>query len=82
MELVLTGSPTTATELERFGIVNRVFTPDEDVLGESIKVAETVAWLSAPAVGLAKQAVKTGKTRVDPDSGDLRADATQLRRQR
>lgn len=61
MELVLTGSPTTATEMERFGVVNKVCSAEEDVLEESLKVARVVATFSAPAIGLAKQAVKAGK---------------------
>ncbi|KAF2474851.1 enoyl-CoA hydratase [Lindgomyces ingoldianus] len=60
MELVLTGSQTTATEMERFGIVNKVC-PGEDVVEEALKVAETVASFSAPAVGLAKQAVQAAE---------------------
>ncbi|ORY16302.1 enoyl-CoA hydratase [Clohesyomyces aquaticus] len=60
MELVLTGAQTTAAEMERFGIVNRVY-PVEDVVEEALKVAEAVASFSAPAVGLAKQAVQTAE---------------------
>jgi enoyl-CoA hydratase len=61
MELVLTGSPTTATQLERLGLLNKVCSSEEDVLDESIKLAEAIAANSAPAIGLAKQAVKAGK---------------------
>jgi enoyl-CoA hydratase len=61
MELVLTGSPTTATELSRLGLLNKVCSSEEDVLDESIKLGEAIAANSAPAIGLAKQAVKAGK---------------------
>ncbi|KAF2797821.1 enoyl-CoA hydratase/isomerase [Melanomma pulvis-pyrius CBS 109.77] len=61
MELILTGSPTTAAEMERFGIVNRVCSAEEDVVDVSLKVAETVATFSAPAIGMAKQAVKAAE---------------------
>lgn len=62
MELILTGVPVAAAEMERRGIVNRVVMPDEDVLEEALKVARTVASFSTPAVGLAKQAVLAGKS--------------------
>ncbi|KAF2737763.1 enoyl-CoA hydratase [Polyplosphaeria fusca] len=61
MELVLTGRSTTAAELERFGVVNRVCLPEEDVVEQTMAVAKTVASFSAPAVGLAKQAVRTAE---------------------
>ncbi|KAF2112840.1 enoyl-CoA hydratase/isomerase [Lophiotrema nucula] len=64
MGLILTGSPTTATEMERFGIVNKVCSAEEDVIDESMKVATTVASFSAPAVALAKQAVQTAEATV------------------
>ena len=62
MELILTGAPVAAADMERRGIVNRVVMPDEDVLEETLKVARTVASYSTPAVGLAKQAVLVGKS--------------------
>jgi enoyl-CoA hydratase len=61
MELILTGSTTTAAEMERFGIVNRVCMAEEDVVEKALKVAEAIAAFSMPAIGLAKQAVKAGK---------------------
>jgi enoyl-CoA hydratase/carnithine racemase len=61
MGLILTGSPTTASEMERFGIVHLVCSAEEDVLDEALKLAATVASFSAPAVALAKQAVQTGR---------------------
>ncbi|KAH8726247.1 ClpP/crotonase-like domain-containing protein [Phaeosphaeriaceae sp. PMI808] len=62
MKLILTGSPATAAEMERLGVVNRAMSADEDVLEETIKTARTVASFSAAAVGLAKQAVVAAET--------------------
>jgi enoyl-CoA hydratase len=62
MELVLTGSPISAIEMERFGIVNKVVTDDEDVVEEALRIAQKIAAFSAPAAGLGKQAVKVGKS--------------------
>lgn len=77
MELVLTGSPTTATELSRLGLLNKVCSAEEDVLAESIKLGEAIAANSAPAIGLAKQAVKAGKNgpRPRPENFVLIAEA-------
>jgi enoyl-CoA hydratase len=72
MELILTGSPTTASEMERFGVVTKVCPAEDDVLEEALKVAIVVAAYSAPAIGLAKQAVKAGKHLiVEPNSGEF-----------
>lgn len=60
MEVILTGIPTTATVMERLGVVNRVCS-EKDMLQEAIQLAEVVASNSSPAIGLAKQAVKAGK---------------------
>lgn len=60
MEIILTGAPTSASEMERFGIVNRVIPLDQDVLEAALKVAEVTAAFSSPAAQLAKQAVKAG----------------------
>ncbi|KAH8689765.1 enoyl-CoA hydratase [Phaeosphaeriaceae sp. PMI808] len=62
MEIILTGSPIPATDLERFGIVNKVVAQDQDVVAEAVRVAETIAAFSAPALGLAKEAVKAAET--------------------
>ncbi|KAH7069519.1 ClpP/crotonase-like domain-containing protein [Paraphoma chrysanthemicola] len=62
MELILTGAPTSATEMERLGVVNRVISSEDDVLEETLKVARTVASYSAGAIGLAKQAVAAAET--------------------
>ena len=60
MELILTGDSLTAEDMERYGIVNKAVPIDEDVVAEAIKVATRVAAFSAPAIGLAKQAIRTG----------------------
>ncbi|CAO2649037.1 Nn.00g099860.m01.CDS01 [Neocucurbitaria sp. VM-36] len=57
MEMIMTGMPTAASEMERLGVVNRVMTSEQDVFEEALKVAQTIASFSAPAVGLAKQAI-------------------------
>ena len=59
--MILTGSPATASEMERLGVVNRVISPEQDVLDEAVQVAATIASFSAPAVKLAKEAVTAGK---------------------
>lgn len=83
MELVLTGSPTTASAMERYGIVNRVVEVGQDVLEEALRVAQIVAAFSAPAIGLAKQAVKAGKPLPHcPGAGDLGSDTKKLRPRR
>lgn len=61
MELILAGTPVSALELERLGVVNRVCTADEDVVQVALETAGRIALFSAPAVALAKQAVKTGE---------------------
>lgn len=61
MELILTGVPVTAAEMERLGVVNRVVPTAEDVFCEAMKMARTVASFSAPAIGLAKQAILAGE---------------------
>jgi enoyl-CoA hydratase len=66
MELILTGTPATAAVMERLGVVNRVMLPEEDVLEETLKMARKMASFSAPAIGLAKQAVLAGKATVGP----------------
>ncbi|KAF2280967.1 enoyl-CoA hydratase [Westerdykella ornata] len=57
MELILTGASISAEELLRLGLLNKVCSTEQDVLEESLKMSEKVAAFSAPAVGLAKQAV-------------------------
>ncbi|EMD89491.1 hypothetical protein COCC4DRAFT_152403 [Bipolaris maydis ATCC 48331] len=60
MELILTGATTSATEMERLGVVNRVVPNEQDVLEVATAVARTIASFSAPAISLAKQAVLAG----------------------
>jgi enoyl-CoA hydratase len=82
MEMILTGTPTTAAEMERFGVVNRTLPLDDDVLNEALEVATTAAQFSAPAIGLAKQAVKAGKSSLDSQFGRRRTHIIQVRLQR
>lgn len=64
MELILTGDSVPAVELQRLGLVNKVF-PKDHVEKEAIKLARRVATLSATVVASAKQAILTGEN-VDP----------------
>jgi enoyl-CoA hydratase/carnithine racemase len=61
MEFILTGDSASGTEFERLGIVNKVF-PKQEVLTESMKLAERISNMSAPVINAAKQAVLTGKS--------------------
>ncbi|TDC74536.1 enoyl-CoA hydratase [Streptomyces hainanensis] len=56
MEMCLTGRTMDAAEAERAGLVSRVV-PADELLGEALAVAETVAGMSLPAVMMAKEAV-------------------------
>ncbi|MFG2141048.1 enoyl-CoA hydratase [Streptomyces sp. NPDC048650] len=56
MEMCLTGRTMDATEAERAGLVSRVV-PADDLLGEALAVAETVAGMSLPVAMMAKEAV-------------------------
>ncbi|KAF2854715.1 ClpP/crotonase [Plenodomus tracheiphilus IPT5] len=62
MEMILTGASTTASEMERLGVVNRVVLPTQDVFDEALQVAQTIASLSAPAIGMAKQAIEAAES--------------------
>ncbi|KAI1515124.1 Enoyl-CoA hydratase/isomerase [Pyrenophora tritici-repentis] len=62
MELILTGATTSAAEMERLGVVNRVVSSEEDVLEVATRTARTIASFSAPAIGLAKQAILAAET--------------------
>jgi enoyl-CoA hydratase len=66
MELILTGATTSAAEMERLGVVNRVVSSEEDVLEVATRTARTIASFSAPAIGLAKQAILAGEHSSDP----------------
>ncbi len=56
MDLILTGRMMDATEAERSGLVARVV-PAASLIDEAVKVAETIAAMSLPAVLGAKEAV-------------------------
>ncbi|MEK9706353.1 MAG: enoyl-CoA hydratase [Alphaproteobacteria bacterium] len=56
MEMVLTGRMMGAEEAERAGLVSRVV-PVEELVGEAVKVADTICDLSRPIVMLAKESV-------------------------
>ena len=56
MEMILTGRMMDAAEAERSGLVSRVV-PASELVGEAIKVAQTISALSAPSVWAAKESV-------------------------
>lgn len=56
MDMTLTGRMMDAAEAERSGLVARVV-PLADLMTETMKIAETIASMSLPAVMLAKEAV-------------------------
>ncbi|KAL7747048.1 putative enoyl-CoA hydratase, mitochondrial [Sorochytrium milnesiophthora] len=56
MEMVLSGNMWTAEEAERAGLVSKVF-PADQVVGEAVKLGETIASYSKVAVQMAKEAV-------------------------
>jgi enoyl-CoA hydratase len=56
MDLILTGRRMDATEAERAGLVSRVV-PAAGLMDEAMKVAETIAAMSLPAVLAAKESV-------------------------
>ena len=56
MEMCLTGRMMDAAEAERAGLVSRVV-PAADLIPEAIKVAQTIAGMSLPAVMMAKECI-------------------------
>lgn len=56
MDLCLTGRNMPVEEAERAGLVSRVV-PAADLVAEAVKVAETIAGMSAPVAAMAKDAV-------------------------
>ncbi|MYS46485.1 enoyl-CoA hydratase [Streptomyces sp. SID5998] len=56
MEMVLTGRTMDAAEAERAGLVSRVV-PADELIGEALAVADTVAGMSLPVAMMAKEAV-------------------------
>ncbi|KAI0596768.1 ClpP/crotonase-like domain-containing protein [Biscogniauxia sp. FL1348] len=61
MELILSRQTISGAELERRGLVNRVFGPGDDVVVEATKLAATIAGYSRPVINMAKQAVLTAE---------------------
>ena len=59
MEMILTGEPATAAELEKYGVVTRAL-PAEEVLDAALKCARTIAAKSGPVIQIAKQAMLAG----------------------
>ena len=57
MDLILSARMMDAAEAERAGLVSRVV-PAAEVLGEAIKLAETIAAYSLPSVMMAKESLK------------------------
>ena len=56
MDMVLTGRMMDASEAERAGLVSRVL-PLQDFVAEVVKIAQSIAALSAPSVQAAKESV-------------------------
>jgi enoyl-CoA hydratase len=56
MEMILTGRMMEADEAERVGLVSRIV-PQDELIDEAVKVANTIAKLSGPVVMMAKEAV-------------------------
>jgi enoyl-CoA hydratase len=56
MDLILTGRMMDAAEAERAGLVARVV-PADQLMGEAVKAADTIAGMSLPSVLAAKEAV-------------------------
>jgi enoyl-CoA hydratase len=56
MDLCLTGRPITAQEAEKAGLVARIY-PVENLVDETIKVAQEIASYSLPSVLMTKEAI-------------------------
>ena len=56
MDMILTGRMMDAEEAERSGLVSRVF-PVDDLVAETLKIAQGIAELSRPSVMLSKEAI-------------------------
>ena len=63
MEIVLTGSQFTAQEAEKSGLVSKVF-PADQLVAESIKLAEKISTHSQVVVMMAKDSVNKGKNEI------------------
>lgn len=58
MELVLTGRKLPAPEAEKWGLVTRIVSENENVTTEAVKIAENIAGKSQIAVRAAKECVR------------------------
>ena len=56
MDMILTGRMMDAEEAERAGLASRVF-PVDDLVTETLKIAQSIAELSRPSVMLSKEAI-------------------------
>ncbi len=56
MDMILTGRMMDAEEAERSGLASRVF-PVDDLVTETLKIAQSIAELSRPSVMLSKEAI-------------------------
>lgn len=56
MDMILTGRMMDAEEAERAGLASRVF-PVDDLVSETLKIAQSIAELSRPSVMLSKEAI-------------------------
>ena len=56
MDMILTGRMMDAEEAERSGLVSRIF-PLDDLVTETLKIAQSIAELSRPSVMLSKEAI-------------------------
>lgn len=59
MEMVLSGNQISAKEAYEYGLVSRIFAPDQ-LVSEAIKLAEKIGENSKLIVALAKQSVNSG----------------------
>jgi enoyl-CoA hydratase len=57
MEMILTGRMMDAAEAERFGLVSRVV-PQDQVMTETLAIAEKIAAFSQPVISAAKEAIR------------------------
>ncbi len=56
MDMILTGRMMDAEEAERSGLASRIF-PLDDLVTETLKIAQSIAELSRPSVMLSKEAI-------------------------
>ena len=63
MEMILTGNRINAEDAEKLGLISRVF-PADQLIDETIKIAEQIANYSSISTQLAKEATNLGKNLV------------------